>query len=203
MQAEFTEKNIEKKKYFFRCVIRSEREDERGLPKGCSINLNFSENGNQEVGWAHPSSHAGHISTRETFRIKGVRARRGLEDERGLPKGCSINLDFSEKGNQEVGWAHPSSHAGHISTRETFRIKGIRARPGLYVTFGSKLQPLLSAPLSLNIFIWMEIKLTSLFGFIAGILKSNFGQGPVIVHSGVNQRHQRTVEIDLQGSEGR
>ncbi|GIY56725.1 hypothetical protein CDAR_184411 [Caerostris darwini] len=108
------------------------------------------------------------------------------------------------KGNQKVLWAHPSSHAGHISTRETFRIKGVRARPGLSVTFGGKLHPpLLSAPLSLYIFIWTAKKLTSLFGLIAGILKSNSGEGPVIVHSRVNRRHQRRVEIDLQGSGGR
>ncbi|GIY56727.1 hypothetical protein CDAR_184431 [Caerostris darwini] len=107
------------------------------------------------------------------------------EDERGLSKGCSINQVFSEKGDQKVWWAHPSSHAGHISTRETFRLKGVRARPGLCVTFGSELH-LLSAPLSLYIFIWREIRLTSLSGLIAAILKSNFGQRPVIVHSGVN-----------------
>ncbi|GIY56726.1 hypothetical protein CDAR_184421 [Caerostris darwini] len=187
------------------CVIRSEREDERGLPKGCFINLDFFEKGNQNVGglihlpMKDISAHA------KLFAQRGVRARPGLEDERGLPKGCSINLDFSVKGNQKVRWGHPSSHAGHISTRGTFRLKGVRGRPVLCVTFGSKLQLLLlfSAPLSLYIFIWREIKLTSLFGLIAGILKSNFGQGPVIVHSGLYRRHQRKVEIDLEGSDGR
>ncbi|GIY56719.1 hypothetical protein CDAR_184361 [Caerostris darwini] len=137
---------------------------------------------------------------RNIFFRRVIRSER--EDERGLPKGCSINLDFSEKGNQKVRWAHPSSHAGHISTRETFLIKGVHARPGLCVTFGSKLH-LLSAPLSLYIFIWMEMKWTALFGLIAGILKSNFGQGPLIVHSGVNRRHQRKIEIDSQASDGR
>ncbi|GIY67107.1 hypothetical protein CEXT_333781 [Caerostris extrusa] len=288
----------------------SEREDERGLPKGCSINLDFSEKGNQEVWWAHPSSRAGHISTRETFRIKGVRARPGLyvtfgsklhsslllatlvvyiymdrnkidvafwidcrhlkikfrsgashcsfrrqttspeeqlrlicKDQENKTSAAAAALEkkinrikipqtlygrrniffavsfglkgtserllhksrLFEKGNQKslVG-SSIFQRRTYQHTRKFSHKKGVRARPGLCVTFGSKLQPLLlSAPLSLYIFIRKEIKWTSLFGLIAGILKSNFGQGPVIVHSGVNRRRQRKVEIDLQGSGGR
>ncbi|GIY76659.1 hypothetical protein CEXT_748031 [Caerostris extrusa] len=59
-----------------------------------------------------------------------------------------------------------------------FSNKGVRARPGLYVTFDSKLHPpLLSAALSLYIFIWMEIKLTSLFWIDCRHLKIKFRSG--------------------------
>ncbi|GIY56722.1 hypothetical protein CDAR_184381 [Caerostris darwini] len=142
------------------------------------------------------------MSQRRNIFSPVIRSER--EDERGLPKGRSINLDFSEKGNQNVWWAHPSYHAGHISTRGTFHIKGLRARPRVVCHLRQQTSPS-SFCSSLVVYIYMDGNKIDVTFWIdcRQSSKSNFGQGPVIVHSSVNRRHQRKVEIDLQGSDRR